>query len=126
MIAAICDPFTEYLQKQLGLEDRDIPQPSEWANVGNTTGAVALRLGLLSVEQIDAILEHQENENHTKLFGEIAVELGYASQEEIDHLLEIQQLNRRLELGEQLVLAGRIDIDTLLTNLHSFTQHHNG
>ena len=125
MIATTCDPFTEFLQSQLGLENHEIPQPGEWANVGNTTGALALRLGLLSVDQIDHILETQENEGHGKLFGEIAVELGYVESEQVDRLLLIQQLNRRLELGEQLVLSGRTDIDTLLTNLQDFHRQTN-
>ena len=122
MISATCEPFTEFLQQQLGLADHEVPEPGEWAHVGNTTGAVALRLGLLTVEQIDHILETQETEGQTKLFGEIAVELGYADQSEIERLLTIQRLNRRLELGEQLVLAGRVDLDTLLTHLREFEQ----
>ena len=122
MIAATCDPFTEFLQAQLGLNDQEIPTPGEWAHVGNTTGALALRLGLLDVEQIDQILEIQENDGHAKLFGEIAVELGFAEQAQIERLLDIQQLNRRLELGEQLVLSGRTDLDTLLADLQRFNQ----
>lgn len=120
MIAATCDPFTEFLQTQLGLEESEIPVPGEWANVGNTTGALALRLGLLSVEQIDHILESQETHGHGKFFGEIAVELGFADQEQIESLLEIQRLNRQLELGEQLVLSGRTDLNGLLGNLQQF------
>ncbi len=87
---------------------------------------LALRLGLLSVEQIDQILESQENDQQGKLFGEIAIEFGFVQQVEIDRLLQLQQLNRRLELGEQLVLSGRIDIATLLTTLHDFQQQTNG
>ncbi len=122
MIAATCDPFTEFLQSQLELAENEVPEPGEWANVGNTTGALALRLGLLTVEQIDQVLETQENDQQGKFFGEIAVELGYVQQEEIDRLLQLQQLNRRLELGEQLVLSGRTDIATLLTTLQEFQQ----
>ncbi len=40
MIAATCDAFTEYLQTQLELADLEVPEPGEWANVGNTTGAL--------------------------------------------------------------------------------------
>jgi hypothetical protein len=120
MIAATCDPFTEFLQTQLGLEEGEVPIPGEWANVGNTTGALALRLGLLSVEQIDNILENQETNGHGKFFGEIAVELGFVEQVQIEHLLGIQQLNRQLELGEQLVLSGRTDLNSLLSNLQKF------
>jgi hypothetical protein len=120
MIAATCDPFTEFLQTQLGLQDHEVPVPGEWANVGNTTGALALRLGLLTVEQIDHILESQETNAHGKFFGEIAVELGFVEQVQIERLLDIQLLNRRLELGEQLVLSGRTDMQSLLGNLQEF------
>ena len=79
-----------------------------------------MRLGLLSVEQIDHILESQETHGHGKFFGEIAVELGFADQDQIESLLEIQRLNRQLELGEQLVLSGRTDLNGLLGNLQQF------
>ncbi len=103
MIAATCDAFTEYLQAQLELADLEVPEQGEWANVGNTTGAFALRLGLLRVEQIAQILESQENSQQGNLFGEIAIEFCFVQQVEIDLLLQLHPLNRRLELVLQLV-----------------------
>lgn len=120
MITATREPFTDYLKTQLHLENHELPEAGAWSNVGNTTGALALRLNLLSVDQIDRILEIQENDGQGRMFGELAVELGFVTEDEIVRLLEVQQLNKYLELGEQLVLSGKTDIATLLTNLRDF------
>lgn len=120
MTTAICHPFADYLKTQLELGDHELPEPGEWGNVGNTTGALSLRLDLLTVDQIDHILELQENESQRKLFGELAVELGYLTQEQVERLLEVQQLNRQLEAGEQLVLAGKMSVTELVELMLGF------
>lgn len=120
MIATACEPFTEFLKTQLKLEDHEVPEPGEWANVGNTTGALALRLNVLTVDEIDQILEAQENCGSIKMFGELAIEMGFLDSEQVDRLLSVQQLNKSLELGEQLVISGKTDIPTLLTTLENF------
>ena len=90
------------------LADEEHPATREWADAGNTIGMLALRMGLLSVEQIDHILESQEQEGSGRRFGELAESLGLLSHDQVARLLAIQSLNRELELGERLVLAGRI------------------
>ena len=45
--------FLTFLKDRLTLEDGELPVPGEWANMGNTIVAIALRSGLLSLEQIE-------------------------------------------------------------------------
>ncbi len=114
------EPFLDYLREQLQLDDQCIPDPGEWADAGNTIGMLALRMNLLTVEQIDQILDIQENAGHGKLFGELAAELGFLNHEQVVRLLAIQKMNRQLEQGARLVLAGHIDLRTLIRHLDDF------
>lgn len=120
MLSTSADPFLDFLRHRLQLDDHSVPEPGEWADAGNTIGMLALRMNLLSVEQIDQILDIQENAGHGKLFGELAAELGFLNHEQVERLLAIQKLNRQLELGARLVLAGRIDLRTLVRHLGEF------
>ena len=114
---AECD-FIEYLATRLGLENRLRPKSNEWSRVGNTVGALALRLNLLSEAQIDKILEMQDVQGG--YFGELALQAGYLNPLQISRLLEIQSLHDQLFLAEQLVVAGTIDVPTLVGNLSAF------
>jgi hypothetical protein len=120
MLATQAVPFLDYLKNQLGLKESELPEPGEWADAGNTIGMVALRMNLLTVEQIDHILETQESEGNGRRFGEVAESLGLLSHRQVARLLSVQSLNRELELGERLVLSGRIDVPELVRHLDSF------
>ena len=48
--------FVEYLRKRIKLDAGDEPQAGEWSRVGNTIGALTLRLNLMSESQIDQVL----------------------------------------------------------------------
>lgn len=120
MLATQSVPFIDFLKTRLGLTDADLPEPGEWADAGNTIGMVALRMNLLSVEQIDQILEIQEKEGNARRFGEIAESLGVLSHREVSRLLAIQSLNRELELGARFVLCGRIEVSELVHHLNDF------
>jgi hypothetical protein len=120
MLAIQIAPFVEFLRTRLELTDDELPEPGEWADAGNTIGMLSLRMGLLSVEQIDHILELQEQEANSRRFGEVAEFLGLLSQGQVSRLLAIQSLNRELELGERLVLNGRIEVAELVGHLKDF------
>ena len=122
MLAIQTPPFVDFLRARLALADEELPQPGEWADAGNTIGMLALRMGLLSVEQIDHILESQEQEGSGRRFGELAESLGLLSHDQVARLLAIQSLNRELELGERLVLAGRIPVRELVRQLYDFVE----
>ena len=114
------NPFIQRLSQRLNLNESDLPTPNEWSNVGNTIGALALRLGLLTVSQLEEILAVQEELDEGKRFGQVAMELGFLVEVQVDQLLAIQEMHRSLELGEQLVLAGRLDLPALLHELRGF------
>jgi hypothetical protein len=114
------NPFVQHLRQRCELEESELPRPGELSSVGNTIGALALRLGVLTVSQLEEILVVQEEQEEGKKFGELAVELGFLTEEQVDQLLAIQEMNRCLELGEQLVLAGRLELPELLHELHVF------
>jgi hypothetical protein len=120
MLAIQMAPFVDFLKTRLELTEDELPEPGEWADAGNTIGMLSLRMGLLTVEQIDHILEMQEQEDNARRFGEVAEFLGLLSQGQVSRLLAIQSLNRELELGERLVLNGRLGIGELVGHLKDF------
>jgi hypothetical protein len=125
MLAIQIPPFVEFLRARLRLAEEELPEPGEWADAGNTIGMLALRMGLLSVEQIDHILETQEREGSVRRFGELAESLGLLSHSQVSRLLEVQSLNRELEMGERLVLSGRLEVGELVRHLNDFV-HNSG
>lgn len=110
--------FEHFLLNRLRMVAGHCRRRSNWAGTGNTIGALALRLGLLELDQIDRILSLQEVDR--RLFGELAVHLGYMTTDEVDRLIELQQLHQLLELGESHVVAGRLDTSTLLKDILEF------
>lgn len=120
MLAIQIAPFVEFLRTRLELSDEELPEPGEWADAGNTIGMLSLRMGLLTVDQIDHILEIQEQEGSGRRFGELAESLGLLSPGQVARLLAVQSLNRELELGERLVLSGRIEVPELVRRLNDF------
>ena len=122
MLAIQNSPFVEFLKVRLSLAEEELPEPGEWADAGNTIGMLSLRMGLLTVEQIDHILELQEQEGNGRRFGELAESLGLLSHVQVTRLLAVQSLNRELELGERLVLSGRIEARELIQRLNDFVQ----
>ena len=105
------DSLSAYIAGELGLDPSELPGSGAWSECGQTVGAFALRLGALSLDQIDAIIDFQSSE--PMKFGQIAVHLGFLTEEDVQHLLDLQALHRGLEVAERLVLAGTIDIPTL-------------
>jgi hypothetical protein len=120
MLAIQNPPFVDYLRTRLRLTEAELPEPGEWSDAGNTIGMLALRMGLLSVEQIDQILETQEREGSLRRFGELAESLGLLSESQVSRLLAVQSLNRELEMGERLVLSGRLEVGELVRHLNDF------
>jgi hypothetical protein len=127
MLATQTQPtFVDFLMERLDLSERQLPVPGEWADAGNTIGMLALRMNLLSVEQIDHILELQESEGNVRRFGEMAESLRLLSHSQVERLLAVQTLNRELELGERLVMEGRLEVGDLARHLSDFinSRHH--
>lgn len=114
-------PFVDYLTKSLGLAPHEVPKQSQWASISNTLGAMALRLNMLTADQVDRILEVQEEGSKRYRFGEMAVQEGLLTPDQVHVLLELQHANKRLELGEQLVVAGKLDVPALFRCLADFT-----
>ena len=126
------DDFLSFLKDRLELEAGEMPVPGEWLYMANTIGATALRSNVLSLEQLECILDKQEEmqdaDGEHKLFGQLAINLGYLTQHEVDRLLELQQLNIQLSLAGQLVLADSLDLESLLDIMREYllVQFRNG
>ena len=117
------ESFVDFLASRIGLDPSAFPEPGEWDDAGNTIGMLALRMNLLTVEEIDQVLELQESEGNRRRFGELAESLGLLTQAQISRLLAVQALNRELERGERLVISGQLDIRRLVALL---SEHVNG
>lgn len=103
--------FIDFLVEELKLSEDEKPSLGNWARVGTTLGALCLKLNLMDMERINNLLEYQDQTGG--LFGDVAVELEYLSQEQVDKLLRIQLWNRRSEVLDRLLLAGKIDEEKL-------------
>ena len=110
--------FIGFLTTKLGLEDYERPNTGQWSRVGSTIGALALKLNLMTETDVDKVLEIQDVEGG--YFGELAVKAGCLSHEHVRALLEIQHLHDQLQLGEQLVVNGKLDLSTLIRSLSEF------
>ncbi len=114
--------FIEELAHALNLSDADRPGSTPWARFGNTIGALALRLKLMSHRQVDDVLETQETEGG--FFGETAIRKQYLTGEQVSRLLELQDLHDRLSLAEQLVVSGKLSVVELIDRLANFLKQH--
>jgi len=110
--------FDAYLAKKIDLNEDDFPGSGDWAGAGDTFGAIALKLNLISMATIDTILDAQQRERLR--FGELAVKLGVITPEQARRVVEIQRFHRSLETGERLVVAGKLELHQLLHILADF------
>ena len=108
----------ELLAERLGIEPAQLPTPGNWAGSGNTIGALALRLGVLTLDQVEQAVDLQASDG--KLFGEIVRALGYCTESDIDRLLALQRLHRCLDQAATLVMSGQLDMVELLEALAAF------
>ena len=112
------ESFQEYLCRRLGVSMDSISWPNRWSGAGNTIGGIALRSGLLELQDLERILDQQSARR--KLFGQIAVELGLLTGATVDRLLELQRLHLHLEQGESAVLQGKVEVNAMLDLLREF------
>ena len=110
--------FIEFLTKRLELRNYEHPQTGHWSRLGSTIGALALKLNLMTEAEVDKVLEMQDVSG--EYFGELAVKADCLSHAQVIALLEIQHLHEQLQLGEQLVVDGKLDVPTLIRTLYEF------
>jgi hypothetical protein len=110
--------FVEYLADCLEIGPDQRPSSGQWSRIGNTIGALALRLNLLSEADVDKVLEIQDARGG--YFGEIAIEREFLTPAQVDRLLDVQKLHDDLNLGEQLVVDGRLDLPSLVNMLGQY------
>lgn len=112
--------FNAFLSERTGIPLSDFPNVGDWSGAGDTFGAIALKLNLISMSSIDTILAAQENEPYR--FGELAVKLGIIKEEHAKRVLAIQRFHRSLETGERLVVYGKLELPKLLHILAEFLE----
>jgi hypothetical protein len=110
--------FATFLRENLDLADCEVPSPGEWAGTGNTLGSIGLRLGLLSLDQIDKIVNRQASDS--RLFGQIGISQKFLTEEDVERLLELQRFHRCLDLGALLVIERQITFPDLLNLIAEF------
>lgn len=112
------DRLLGFLGDRLDLAKDELPTASEWAGSGNTIGSLALRMGILSLEQIESVVDRQVG-TETR-FGQAAVALGYLTQAQVDKLVGMQEFHRCVDLAGPLVMEGQVEIADLARLLADF------
>jgi hypothetical protein len=102
----------ELLIERLGLEEVELPDPPPWSGGGNTVGSLALRLGLMTLDQVEQVIDLQASDE--SYFGDLSVKLGYLRQDQLDCILLLQRVHRLLDFGGLLVAERRLAVPTLL------------
>ena len=107
------NPFVEFVAARLKLDPTKLPDASLVNEAGNTFGSICVRLGALTVFQIEEIIERQR-EQRQRRFGEIAIDLGHLTPGQVDRLLALQSFYRSFEAATLLVLAGHLELPRLI------------
>lgn len=81
-------------------------------------GMIALSHGLLTPDQIDAILDRQRGSN--KRFGELGVELGFLTPQQVETLVKIQEFRVASGISEALALSGTLSCEDAARCLGAF------
>lgn len=110
--------LSEFLSLKLGIAKEDLPEPGDWAGSGNTLGSLALRMGILSLDQIESIVDLQVSGDQR--FGDTAVKLGYLAREQVDLLMHVQALHRCIDLGAPLALSGHAELPEVIALIAEF------
>lgn len=110
--------LVEFLSRKLGIPKEELPEAGDWAGSGNTIGSLALRMGVLSLEQIEHVVDLQVSGDER--FGETAVTLGFLGREQVDMLMRLQGLHRCVDLAGPLVLSGQLELDRMAALLSEF------
>lgn len=108
----------EFLSQKLGISKEELPEAGEWAGSGNTIGSIALRIGLLTLDQIESIVDLQLANDER--FGDTSEKLGYLSGDQVERLMRMQDLHRCIDIGGPLVMSGQVDLERLLSLLADF------
>jgi len=100
--------FGDYLieKGKIGREDLDVALKLR-TEKGIRLGVLAVDDGLLTEQQLGAILDHQREVADAGLFGEIAINMKLLSKEQVDELLKKQREYDKI-IGQILVLSGVI------------------
>ncbi len=92
---------------------RTVPEP---------IGSIAFSYGMITGNDIDAILDDQRM--RYRPFGEIAIERGLLTTQQVDTLLGIQRIRAATEISEALALAGVCTMEQVVRQLGRFLSHY--
>ncbi len=84
----------------------------EWARLSrDLLGAIAMEHGLLSGEQICAVVQHQREGGG--MFGDACIELGFLNRCEVEVLLRAQEMRTLRCEVERVILGGLVVADDI-------------
>jgi len=112
--------LSDFLALHLGLPSDSLAAGRHWAASGNTIGSLALRLGTLTLEEVEQVIDLQATGDQR--FGEVAVRLGYLNEAEVEGLLALQSFHRWLDMAGPLLLQRKVGIEPLVTALLEFAR----
>ena len=98
------DELSLFYDMVVSKEDMDVAHKYK-AEKSLKLGILAIDDGLLTEQQLDAILDHQREVADASLFGEIAINMKLLSKEQVDELLKKQREYDKI-IGQILVLSG--------------------
>ncbi|MCG8589942.1 MAG: hypothetical protein MJE66_11695 [Proteobacteria bacterium] len=110
--------FRRFLSEEMGVPAQQLPEVHEATGHGDTLGALGLRMGVLTLTQIERVVDVQLCDGN--VFGEIAVKLGFLDPGQVERLLWLQRSQRCLDLARRPLLAGQVTLPDLLAGIAEF------
>jgi hypothetical protein len=114
--------LSDFLSVQLGIDSEQLPSAGGWVGSGNSIGALALRLGVMTLDEIEQVADLQAVDG--ELFGQVAHELGFCSKDDVVRLLQLQALHRCIDQSGLLYMASEVAIPKLLRLLADYAESH--
>ena len=106
----------DFIARRLGLSPHGGGRASDWSQCGNSIGAIALRLGLMSIDEVEQVVDLQGGGENAR-FGELGRLIGAIDDQQVERLLELQRAHRAIDEVGALLIAEGVDLPQLLRAL---------
>ncbi|MCG3137290.1 MAG: hypothetical protein HJJLKODD_01133 [Phycisphaerae bacterium] len=109
--------FLDFLKHRGLLRQRRSAEGDNDLEFREVLGAIALRHGMLTPEQVDEVLLMADQQ---RPFHLIALELGFLNEQQINRLQKCQLLEEALQIGVGAILAEQLEPQVMLRELNAY------